>query len=106
MRRDRNRDGGGVAVYIAEHLNYNRLKDPNESTDRDLEAIWFELSPPKTKKILVGAIFKPPDSDATIFTDSLGKMFDKLTTNETETILLGDFNFNYIAANTATMGCY
>ena len=103
MRRDRNRDGGGVAVYIAEHLNYNRLKDPNESTDRDLEAIWFELLPPKTKKILVGAIFKPPDSDATIFTDSLGKMFDKLTTNETETILLGDFNFNYIVANTATM---
>ena len=43
MRRDRNRDGGGVAVYIAEHLNYSRLKVPNESTDRGLEAIWFEL---------------------------------------------------------------
>ena len=25
MRRDRNRDGGGVAVYIAEHPNYSRL---------------------------------------------------------------------------------
>ena len=30
-------------------------------------------------------------------------MLDKLTTNETETILLGEFNFNYIAPNTATM---
>ena len=69
-----------------------------------MEAIWFELLPPKTKKILVGAIiFKPLNSDATIFTGSLGKMLDKLTTNETETILLGDFNFNYIVANTATM---
>jgi len=79
------------------------LKDPNESTDRHLDAIWFELLPPKAKKILVGVIYKPPDSDATIFTDSLEKILDKLTTNATETVLLGDFNFSYIAANTATM---
>ena len=30
MRRDRNCVGGGVAVYVAEHLNYNRLKDPRD----------------------------------------------------------------------------
>ena len=72
MRRGRDCVGGGVAVYVAEHLNYNRLKDPRDlSLDIDVESIWFELSPPKTKKILIGAIYKPPDSNASTFTESL-----------------------------------
>ena len=42
-----------------EHLNYNWLKDPRDlSPDIVVESIWFELSPPKTKKILIGAIYK------------------------------------------------
>ena len=101
MRRDRDCVGGGVAVYVAEHLNYNRLKDPRDS-DIDVESIWFELSPPKTKKILIGAIYKPSVSIASTFTESLEKFPSNFTTNETETILLGDFNFNYMAPNSAT----
>ena len=101
MRRDRDYVGGGVAVYVAEHLNYNRLKDPRDlSPNIDVESIWFELSPQKTKKILVGAIYKPPDSNASTFTESLEKILSNFTTNET--ILLGDFNFNYMAPNSAT----
>ena len=104
MRRgDRDCVGGGVAVYVTEHLNYNRLKDPRDlSPDIDVESIWFELSLPKTKKILIGAIYKPPDSNASTFTESLEKILSNFTTNETETILLGDFNFNYMAPNSAT----
>ena len=103
MRRDRDCVGGGVAVYVAEHLNYNRLKDPRDLLpDIDVESIWFELSLPKTKKILIGAIYKPPDSNASTFTESLEKILSNFTTNETETILLGDFNFNYMAPNSAT----
>ena len=103
MRRDRDCVGGGMAVYVAEHLNYNRLKDPRDLLpDIDVESIWFELSLPKTKKILIGAIYKSPDSNASTFTESLEKILSNFTTNETETILLGDFNFNYIAPNSAT----
>ena len=103
MRRDRDCVGGGVAVYVAEHLNYNRLKDPRDLLpDIDVESIWFELSLPKTKKILIGAIYKPPDSNASTFTESLEKILSNFTTNETKTILLGDFNFNYMAPNSAT----
>ena len=103
MRRDRDCVGGGVAVYVAEHLNYNRLKDPRDSSpDIDVESVWFELSPQKTKKILIGAIYKPPDLNASTFTESLEKILSNFTTNETETILLGDFNFNYMAPNSAT----
>ena len=37
MRRDRDCDGGGVAVYVVEHRNYKRLKDPSDiSPDTDL----------------------------------------------------------------------
>ena len=43
------------------------------------------------KKILIAAIYKLPDSNASTFTDSLEKTLCNFTTNEIETTLLGDF---------------
>ena len=54
------------------------------------------------KKILIAAIYKLPDSNASTFTDSLEKTLCNFTTNEIETTLLGDFNFNCMALNSAT----
>lgn len=40
IRRDRDRLGGGVAVYIMDHLKLNTENSSN------IEALWFELIPP------------------------------------------------------------
>ena len=50
-------------VYVVEHLTCNRLSDIEMgTTGKGIEAIWFELIQPKTKKILLGAIYRPPSS--------------------------------------------
>ena len=49
IRRDRDCLGGGVAVYIADHLKFNLINIENNS---NIEALWFELIPPKGKKVL------------------------------------------------------
>jgi len=48
MRKDRDENGGGVAVYIAEQLNYSRLDESAIQTQNDnFESIWFEVCHPK-----------------------------------------------------------
>ena len=49
IRRDRDCLGGGVAVYIADHLKFNLINIENNS---NIEALWFELIPPKGKKVV------------------------------------------------------
>ena len=98
VRRDRDRHGGGIAVYIAENLSLNRLDTPADN----IEALWFELSQPHSKKILFGAIYRPPNLDASTFTDSLEEMLNNHVNESLETVLLGDFNFDYTSPNAAT----
>ena len=64
MRRDRNRNGGGIVVYVAENIGFNQLENDAivPPTDKNTEAIWFELIQPNTKKILIGAFYSPPPS--------------------------------------------
>ena len=62
MRRDRNRNGGGIVVYVAENIGFNQLENDAivPLTDKNTEAIWFELIQPNTEKILIGAFYRPP----------------------------------------------
>ena len=43
LRKDRNRGGGGVALYINEMFNYKRRDD---LPDGSVECIWAEITPP------------------------------------------------------------
>ena len=65
IRRDRDSFGGGVAVYFDEHLQFNHI---NMEADRpNIEVIWFELIPTKSKKILLNSLPRPPNFDASGF---------------------------------------
>jgi exonuclease III len=57
LRTDRNRHGGGVACYVRTDLFFN--KRDNFSTET--ENLFFDIFLPKTKPILVGILYIPPD---------------------------------------------
>ena len=99
-KRNRDSFGGGLAVYIAEHLQFKRLNctDSMQINPR-VEAIWLEITPTKSKKILVGSLYRPPNFDASTFTENLETMLTNLTRAGTETILMGDFNFDLTTVN-------
>ena len=52
-RRDRTRNGGGVAVYIKSELNYTVLSPTLPDTS---ETLWLKLSLPNTRPIVIGAV--------------------------------------------------
>ncbi len=57
IRRDRDRNGGGVAIYIRNTINY---KKHVEFIPENLEAICLEIQKPKSKPILIVTWCRPP----------------------------------------------
>ena len=58
-RKDRNRSGGGVALYIRDSINYKRL---NDLPDANLELISIQVSKPRVKPFIVCTWYWPPGS--------------------------------------------
>ena len=91
IRSDRNRHGGGVACYVRNDISFNVRSDFSD----EIENIVFDMLLPKTKPILVGILYRPPD---------LSKFLDKLSTaisrsntfDNQEAYILGDWNINLI----------
>ena len=105
MRRDRNRNGGGIVVYVAENIGFNQLENDTivPPTDKNTEAVWFELIQPNTKRILIGAFYRPPPHlDPSTLINDLESGLANFTVDGFETILLGDLNFDYAAPNTSS----
>ena len=70
LRSDRNRHGGGVACYVRTDLFFNK----REIFSRETENLFFDIFLPKTKPILIGILYRPPDQSG--FLKNLFK-FDK-----------------------------
>ena len=91
IRSDRNRHGGGVACYIRNDISFN----PRGNFSSEVENIFLDMLFPKTKPILIGILYRPPDQS---------KFLDKLSTAISETdnfdaqevYILGDLNINLI----------
>ena len=57
-RNDRNRHGGGVALYIRDNINYECLL--NHDSHINLEWIAVKVVKPKAKPLIVGTWYRPP----------------------------------------------
>ena len=86
---DRNREGGGVFAYIRNDIAFNpRQEFQNNYTEK----IWFYLLLPKSKPIVVGVCYRPPeDPDFLIhFECCISKI-----RSDCKVMIMGDFNVDY-----------
>ena len=88
LRSDRNKNGGGVACYIKNYVAHNR----KSSISENIENIVLDILLPKSKPIVVGIIYRPPNQVDFIsyFRNALGK----LPFQSDEFYLLANFNIN------------
>ena len=91
VRKDRNRNGGGVAIYLRNSINY-KIKE--ELMSCDLEIITVEIFKPKSKSFLVNCWYRPPDSSVEIF-NNYEELVKKMDFENKEVILIGDFNCDW-----------
>lgn len=94
FRKDRNKYGGGVAIYIQSHI-------PAESVDclsidGSIEAVWVLVHLPHTKPILIGCCYRPPNSDMN-YLSAVCSMVDKASDGSREVYVFGDMNINWFS---------
>ena len=73
-RFDRNRNGGGVFIYVREDIPSRELKIHN--TPEDIESIFIEINLIKTKWLFCGCYHPPSQSDQYFF-ENIGKALYK-----------------------------
>ena len=73
VKSDQNRHGGGVACYIRSDISFNVRGDDFSS---EIENIFLDILHPKTKPILIGILYRPPDQS---------KFLDNLSTSMSQT---------------------
>ena len=95
VRRDRNRSGGGVAMYIRSHIPYIVRKDL--MTD-SLELICVEIKKLKSKPLLITTWYRPPNSSIELFSD-FENFLELLEDENKEIVITGDLNCNLLEQN-------
>ena len=88
-RFDRNRNGGGVFIYVREDIPSRELKIHN--TPEDIESIFIEINLIKTRWLFCGCYHPPSQSDQYFF-ENIGKALDKYSKHYDKFMLVGDFN--------------
>ena len=86
IRRDRNRSGGGVCLFIKDTVSFNVRQDLEEE---NFEAVFVDILFPKSRPFLVGVCYRPP-SDCNFLAKFRG-VIDRLDLAN-EAYILGDFN--------------
>ena len=85
-----NRNGGGVAFYIRDSINYKRLTD---LPDDNMELISIQVSKPKAKPFVVCTWYRPPRS-TTEMMNRFDDVLQKLESYHMEVDIIGDLNCN------------
>ena len=88
--KDRNRSGGSVACYIRNDIGYLQ----KHFFPKEVKHIFVEITLPKTKPLVVGIIYRPPNESN--FLEIINANFDKLDTNMKELYIFDDFNIKHL----------
>ena len=92
-RKDRIEDShGGVLIYVKEGLHYK----PREDLEiRGIECIWIEVAN-NNKRILFGLFYRPPNSNASYFSDIEDSNALAVDMGISDIIITGDLNVNFL----------
>ena len=93
IRQDRNRSGGGVAIYVRDNIPYIKRDD---LFGQGLEAICLEIKKAKCKPFLVTTWYRPPNSPVEIF-DKFENFLHLAENKNIDLIITGDLNCNLLA---------
>ena len=102
FRKDRDRHGGGVLIYVHEHLSSKKLA---HLAHKDFESLWVEIKIKSSHSIFVNTTYRPPRhgkdiEQITNLCSYFEKCFQSLPGKNSEIFILGDLNCNLLKRNT------
>ena len=93
-----NRRGGGVALYVKDNVEYYNRPDLNIMS-HNMETLFIEISKDSIGRdgnVIVGVIYRPPDTDVTKFNESMDNILSKIKNEKKCCYFLGDYNINLL----------
>ena len=94
--------GGGVGLFICHNLTYMVRNDLCHNLPH-IECLFIELSQNGNHNILLGCIYRPPNTDPTLFNSTILDILKCTDDKGYKTIAIaGDFNLDLIKSNTHT----
>ena len=90
------RGWGGVALLIRSDLTFIPRPDLSLFKEGVLESVFIEIID-KGNRIVVGCIYRPPNSNISEFFENLGMTMEKI--KNTKSYIMGDFNFDLLKYN-------
>ena len=93
-----NKRGGGVAMYVPDHLNFKVLSDIN-TMNLAMEVVFIEIVLQNKKNIVVGTIYRPPSSNHNEFLVEMQHLLVHSLLQNKHCIIMGDFNVDLLKCN-------
>ena len=96
FRKDRTlKKGGGILIYIKDSISYDPIETQVIPTNENVESGWIQLNLKFTKPILLGTIYKPPQTPVGQTLKTLTDILSKIQpTVPHEIYIIGDFNID------------
>ena len=96
-RNDRNRNGGGVAVYMRSDSGFT-YKAREDLMPSELEVVAIEMKKCNMKPTVVIAWYRPPGSEMKLF-EHIEYVLEQVEIEDKSILLLGDVNCDLLAVN-------
>ena len=87
--------GGGVGLYIHNTLDHSNCEHLNVMNNI-VESVFVEIAVPDSKNILIGVIYRPPNSDINEFLVYLEDLLRDPSFNNKDCYIMGDFNIDLL----------
>ena len=93
------RSGGGVGLFVNNNINFKLRPDLSTFDSQIMESLFTEIIRPKLSNIIIWNIYRPPNSNMQMFIDKMNTIMSKVTNEQKECLLLGDFNIDLLRYN-------
>ena len=95
-----NKSGGGIAIAVHNTLRYKKRTDLNYLNNENFESTFIELRQKSFKPLLIGSIYRPPNTNSNNFLNHYKQMIDEIQKVKGTEIILGmDHNLELLKAS-------
>lgn len=85
--------GGGVCLYVNSQYSVKERMDIKLDNGYS-DSLFLKLKNINAKSIIIGVIYRPPDSDYATFRDQLDGVLFRINQINTNCLIMGDFNID------------
>lgn len=94
-----NKIGGGVGIFLNANLNY-KIRNDLSVMNEFIECIFVEITQLNASNIIIGSVYRPPNSDVTLFNSAMSTICEKISEKKSNlSFLAGDFNLDLLKVN-------